>query len=69
MQSLSPSEAFGSHQLRWRVIKIYDSHSDSHSMVTAIATCQLPIHFPTDDTTYILAMSDLMSISKLSEYF
>lgn len=69
MQSLSLSKAFGSHQLRWRVIKIYDSYSDSHPTVTAIATCRLPIHFPTDDTTYILPVSDLMSILKLSEYF
>lgn len=49
IQSLSLSKAFGSNELRWIVIKIYASHSDSHPTVTAIATCQLPIHFPTDD--------------------
>lgn len=38
IQSLSLSKVFGSNQLRWRVSKLYDSHSDSHLMVTAIAT-------------------------------
>lgn len=49
MWTLFLSQAFGSNQLRQRIIKIYDSHSDSHRIVTAIATRQLHQPHPQSD--------------------
>ena len=59
------SQAFGSNQLRQRIIKIYDSHSDSHHIVTAIATRQLHQPHPQSDTHFTISpVCDLMTISK-----
>ena len=44
-----PVRGVGSNQLRQRIIKIYDSHSESHHTVTAIATYQLYHPHPQPD--------------------
>ena len=65
MWTLSLFKTFGSNRLRQRIIKIYDSHSDSHQTVSAIATLWLhhPIPSLTDTHFTFSPASDLMSIS------